>query len=199
MTQSTAMLASPVVPDVSAVLAASTSPTKPTTPKIELRLATYPADTAPLLALIREYMAWLNVDLCGRGLEKELPQFEALFTPPSGLFVLAFVDDALAGCAGLLVRQGHTAEVKRVYVRPAHRGLGLGEALVRRLMALAPTLNVNHLILDAVAPTTHAQTLYRRIGFAETPPYYANPAPDTRFFELHLPHLTPPKALPCSS
>ena len=196
MTRSTVMLASPVVTDGSAVLATSTSPT---TPKIELRLASYPADTTPLLALIREYMAWLNVDLCGRGLEKELPQFETLFTPPSGLFVLAFVDGALAGCAGLLVRQGHTAEVKRVYVRPAHRGLGLGEALVRRLMALAPTLNVNHLILDAVAPTTHAQLMYQRMGFAETPPYYANPAPDTRFFELHLPHLTPPKALPCSS
>lgn len=178
------MLASPDVPDVSAVPAGSTSPT---TPNIELRLASYPADTTPLLALIREYMAWLNVDLCGRGLEKELPQFEALFSPPSGLFVLAHVGADLVGCAGLLVHHGHTAEVKRVYVRPAHRGLGLGEALVQRLMALAPKLNVNHLILDAVAPTTHAQTLYRRMGFAETPPYYANPAPDTRFFELHLP------------
>ena len=193
------MLASPVVPDVSAVLAASTSPTKPTTPKIELRLATYPADTAPLLALIREYMAWLNVDLCGRGLEKELPQFEALFTPPSGLFVLAHVGAELAGCAGLLVHHGRTAELKRVYVRPVHRGLNLGERLVRDVMELAPTLNVNHLILDAVAPTTHAQMLYQRMGFTETPPYYGNPAPDTRFFELHLPHLTPPKALPCSS
>lgn len=185
MTRSTAIGASPVAPDVSAVAAASTSPT---TPNIELRLASYPADTAPLLTLIRAYLAWLNVDLCGRGLEKELPQFESLFIPPSGLFVLAFVGDELAGCAGLLVYHGRTAELKRVYVRPAHRGLNLGEALVRRLMALAPTLNVNHLILDAVSPTTHAQTLYRRMGFTETPPYYANPEPDTRFFEFHLPH-----------
>jgi hypothetical protein len=90
MTHSTA-IASPVVLDVSAVLAASTSSTTPPTLSC---LASYPADTAPLLALIREYMAWLNVDLCGRGLEKELPQFETLFTPPSGLFVLAHVDDA---------------------------------------------------------------------------------------------------------
>lgn len=180
MTRSTAMSATP---DVSNVLAASTASTTPT---VDLRLAGYPTDTTPLLALIREYMAWLNVDLCGRGLEKELPQFETLFTPPSGLFVLAFVDDVLAGCAGLLALHGRTAEVKRVYVRPAHRGLGLGEALVRRLMALAHTLNVNHLILDAVAPTTHAQLLYRRMGFTETPPYYAHPAPDTRFFEFHL-------------
>ena len=163
-----------------------------------LRLARFPNDTAPLLALIREYLAWLAVDLCGRGLDKELPQFETLFTPPSGLFVLAHVGDELAGCAGLLVHHSHTAEVKRVYVRPAHQGLGLGEALLQRLMALAPTLNANHLILDAVAPTTHAQALYRRMGFAETPPYYANPVPDTRFFELHL-TPSPETAPPCLS
>ena len=163
-----------------------------------LRLATFPADTEPLLALIREYMAWLNVDLCGRGLDKELPHFEALFTPPSGLFVLAHVDGALAGCAGLLVHHGRTAELKRVYVRPAHRGLNLGERLVRDVMARAPALNVNHLILDAVAPTTHAQALYRRMGFTETPPYYPHPAPDTRFFEYHLPNPHT-EAPPCSS
>jgi carbonic anhydrase len=154
---------------------------------VTLRLAQYPADTEPLLELIREYMDWLAVDFCARKLDTELTQFEALFTPPSGLFVLAHVDGALAGCAGLLVLHGHTAEVKRVYVRPAYRGLNLGETMVRRLMELAPTLGVNHLILDAVAPTTRAQGLYRRMGFTETPPYYANPEPGTRFFEYHLP------------
>jgi carbonic anhydrase len=154
---------------------------------VTLRLAEYPDDTEPLLLLIREYMDWLDVGSCARKLDTELIQFEALFTPPSGLFVLAHVGDQLAGCAGLLVHGGATAEVKRVYVRPAHRGLNLGETLVRRLMALAPTLDVNHLILDAVAPTTHAQGLYRRMGFTETPPYYANPEPGTRFFEYHLP------------
>lgn len=179
----------PVVPGASAV---------PAGPVAWLRQATFPADTAPLLALIREYLTWLNVDLCGRGLEKELPQFETLFTPPSGLFVLAHVGNELAGCAGLLVHHGQTAEVKRVYVRPDHRGLNLGEALVQRLMALAPSLNVNHLILDAVAPTTHAQALYRRMGFTETPPYYANPEPGTRFFERHL-SPNPEMAQPCSS
>jgi len=177
----------------------------PPSPTTTLRLAQYPADTAPLLALIREYMAWLNVDLCGRGLEKELPHFETLFSPPTGLFVLAHVDGELAGCAGLLMRHGQTAEqtaeLKRVYVRPAHRGLGLGEAMVQRLMALAPTLGAHHLILDAVAPTTHAQALYRRMGFTETPPYYDNPAPGTRFFEFHLPPAPQPpqpEAPPCT-
>jgi ribosomal protein S18 acetylase RimI-like enzyme len=86
-------------------------------------------------------------------------------------------------------------------VRQPHRGLNLGERLVRDVMARAHTLNVNHLILDAVAPTTHAQALYRRMGFTETPPYYDHPAPDTRFFEYHLPPTPPPppKAPPCSS
>lgn len=156
-----------------------------------LRLARFPADTEPLLALVREYVAWLDMDLGGRGLDKELPQFDALFTPPSGLFVLAHVHTELAGCAGLLVHRGcpqtlGTAEVKRLYVRPAHRGLNLGEHLMRDVMRLAPTLGVNHLLLDAVAPTTHAQALYRRMGFTETPPFYDCPAPGTRFFEFPL-------------
>lgn len=182
-----------------AVPEAPATPGAPARPVASLRQATFPADTAPLVALIREYLAWLNVDLCGRGLEKELPQFETLFTPPSGLFVLAHVGGELAGCAGLLVHHGRTAELKRVYVRPAHRGLGLGETLVQQLMSLAPALHVDHLILDAVAPTTHAQALYRRMGFTETQPYYANPAPDTRFFEFHLPSPQPQaKASACS-
>lgn len=187
----------PGEPDVPAAPALAGVSALPAGPVTLLRQATFPADTEPLLTLIREYMAWLAVDLCGRGLDKELPQFETLFTPPSGLFVLAHVDGQLAGCAGLLVHHGHTAEVKRVYVRPAHRGLNLGERLVREVMALAPKLAVNHLILDAVTPTTHAQALYRRMGFTETPPYYANPAPDTRFFEFHLP-TGPGDTPPCS-
>lgn len=154
---------------------------------ITLHQATYPADTPALLALIGEYLAWLNVPSCGHKAQHELGQLAALFTPPAGLFLMAHVDDELAGCAGLLVHAGATAELKRVYVRPAHRGLGLGEQLVRQLMALAPSLGAQHLILDAVPATTHAQGLYRRLGFTETAPYYPDPEPGTRFFELHLP------------
>lgn len=199
--------ATPVVRDVSAEVTATTVPEAsavpgaPAGPGILLRLATFPADTAPLLALIREYLAWLAMDLSKRGLDDELARFETLFTPPSGLFVLAHVDGQLAGCAGLLMHSAHTAEVKRVFVRPAYRGLNLGERLVRDVMARAPTLGARQLILDAVAPTVHAQALYRRMGFTETPPYYAAPEPGTRFFEFHLtsPQQPPTKATPCSS
>ncbi|MBA4257118.1 MAG: GNAT family N-acetyltransferase [Polaromonas sp.] len=162
-----------------------------TGPAIRLRQASFPEDTAPLLALIREYLDWLNVDACARRADRELAELETLFTPPSGLFLMAHVDGALAGCAGLLRHTGTTAELKRVYVRPAHRGLGLGEQLVRQLMALAPTLGANRLILDAVPPTLFAQGLYRRLGFTETPPYYPDPAEGTRFFEFHLPKDAP--------
>ncbi len=160
-----------------------------------LRQANFPADTTALLAIIREYLDWLNVDACARKADRELAELETLFSPPSGLFLMAEVDGALAGCAGLLRHTGTTAELKRVYVRPVHRGLSLGETLVRQLMALAPMLGADRLILDAVPPTAFAQGLYRRLGFTETPPYYADPAPGTRFFELHLPTQEPPCSL----
>jgi carbonic anhydrase len=169
-----------------------------TSSAVTLRVAHFPQDTAPLLALIREYLDWLNVDACARKADRELAELETLFSPPSGLFLMAHVDGALAGCAGLLKHPGPTAEVKRVYVRPAHRGLALGEQLVKQLMVMAPTLGAHRLILDAVPPTLFAQGLYRRLGFTETPPYYDDPEPGTRFFELHL--STPiAKATPCLS
>lgn len=179
----------------------------PPTPLVTLHQATYPGDTSALLDLVGEYLTWLNVASCSHQARQELGQLEALFTPPAGLFVLAHVDGALAGCAGLLKHAGATAELKRVYVRPAHRGLAVGERLVRRLMALAPSLGAQHLILDAVPATTHAQGLYRRLGFTETAPYCAIPEPGTRFFELHLPppqghalpHTTPTGAPPITA
>ena len=75
----------------------------------------------------------------------------------------------IAGCVGPLRHTASTAEVKRLYVRPAFRGLQLG---------------YKRLILDAAPQTTVAQQLYRTIGFQEIAPYYANPVPGTKFFAL---------------
>lgn len=148
--------------------------------------ASLPADSERLMAVIGEYITWLNMDLSYRGFTQEMENFNALFTRPNGFFLMAKIGQETAGCVGLLRHTASTAEVKRLFVRPAFRGLHLGETLVSALVQRAKELGFERLILDAVPQTTVAQSLYRTLGFQEVEPYYANPVPGTKFFALAL-------------
>jgi carbonic anhydrase len=156
------------------------------TPTPIVREAVFPADTCGLVAMIREYVRWLDRDLSYRGFDKEMDAFEHVYTPPSGMFFVADASGTLAGCAGLLRHTAETAEIKRLYVREAFRGLSLGETLVTSVIRKAKTLGFSTLVLDAVPQTRFAQRIYERLGFVETVPYYENPVDGTRFLALKL-------------
>ncbi|PCE30782.1 GNAT family N-acetyltransferase [Burkholderia ubonensis] len=151
-----------------------------------IREAAFPADTVALVAVIREYVRWLDMDLSYRGFDAEMDAFERIYTLPSGMFFVAEADGEIAGCAGLLRRSNESAELKRLYVREAWRGLSLGEKLVMSASRRAKTLGFSTLVLDAVPQTRFAQHLYERLGFAETAPFYENPVEGTRFMALAL-------------
>lgn len=151
-----------------------------------LREAAFPADSQGLKAVIREYVAWLDMDLSYRGFEQEMADFDGIFTQPAGMFFIAEAGTAVAGCAGLLRHSDDVAEVKRLYVRPPFRGHGLGAQLVGSITAKARSLGFKTLILDAVPQTVVAQQLYVSLGFVEIAPYYDNPVPGTKFFALSL-------------
>lgn len=163
-----------------------TSGSEATRAALPIRHAQFPADTAALVAVIREYVDWLGIDLSYRGFEDEMASFEATYTPPSGLFCVAMDGGEIAGCAGLLRHTDETAELKRVFVREPWRGLALGEKLVRSVIDTARASGYAQLILDSVPQTWFAQRLYVRLGFVETAPYYDNPLEGTRFFALAL-------------
>jgi carbonic anhydrase len=166
----------------------STTATTLTRPQVlpEIREAVYPGDTAPLVEIVREYVRWLDMDLSYRGFEEEMQSFEQTYTLPSGMFLIAETTAEIAGCVGLLRHSDEVAEVKRLYVRSAYRGLALGETLMHALIDKAKSLGYAKLVLDSVPQTAFAQRLYERLGFTETSPYYANPVPGTRFLELVL-------------
>lgn len=157
---------------------------KMTTPII--REAVFPADTTPLVALIREYVRWLDMDLSYRGFDEEMAAFAQVYSLPSGMFFVAEAGGEIEGCAGLLRHSDDTAEVKRLYVREAYRGLSLGEKLITSVIAKARLLGFSQLVLDSVPQTRFAQQLYERMGFAEIPPYYEHPIDGTRFLGLKL-------------
>lgn len=149
--------------------------------------ASFPEDSESLKSIISEYIVWLDMDLSYRGFDQEMAKFDQLFTLPNGLFLMARSNDTVAGCVGLLRHSMDTAEVKRLYVRPKFRGQQLGQRLIQKLIKTAQGLNFKRLILDAVPQTIVAQQLYQSIGFQQTEPYYANPVPGTKFYELVLP------------
>ncbi|MGF6480014.1 putative acetyltransferase [Paraburkholderia sp. JPY419] len=156
------------------------------TPLPIVREAVFPADTRKLVAVIREYVQWLDLDLSYRGFDAEMDAFEAIYTLPSGMFFVADAGGELAGCAGLLRHSAGTAEIKRLFVRDAFRGMRLGETLVTSVIGKAKSLGFSKLVLDSVPKTAFAQRIYERLGFVEIAPYYANPVEGTRFLALEL-------------
>ncbi len=91
--------------------------------------------------------------------------------PPEGVFYLLHQQGQLAGMGGLRRLDAGVAEIKRLYLRPAFRGQGAGDALVARLLQDAAAFGYQRLCLDS-APFMHAaHRLYRRHGFSDCPPY----------------------------
>lgn len=133
--------------------------------------------------LVQEYAGSLKVDLCFQNFSEELENFETHYGPPDGCFL---VDEQGRGCAGLRKLAEGVAEMKRLYVVPAARGRGVGEALARRIVEEARERGYRRLVLDTLPDMKAAQSLYRSLGFREIPSYRPNPVPGALFFELEL-------------
>ncbi|TMB04667.1 MAG: GNAT family N-acetyltransferase [Deltaproteobacteria bacterium] len=110
-----------------------------------------------------------------------------MYAPPRGRLLLAMEGDAPAGCVGLHEWDAQIAEMKRLYVRPAFRGRGLGRILTDAALADARALGYRSIRLDTIPTLMQpAIALYRELGFREIPPYRDNPIPGALYLELHL-------------
>ena len=142
--------------------------------------------TAAVRELLLEYQAALGIDLCFQGFAEELSRLPGEYAAPDGRLYVAWVDDQAAGCVALRPLGAGTAELKRLYVRPMHRGRGLGRRLTLQAIEDARSLGHTRMVLDTL-PTMHeAERLYLALGFLQVEPYTANPIPGARFLGLIL-------------
>jgi len=154
-------------------------------------VAVVDAESAPRLetakALILEYAEWLGIDLHFQGFAEELAGLPGKFARPHGRLFLAEMGGRAAAVAALRRLEPGVCEMKRLYVRPDFRGLGLGAALVDRLIGEARAIGYRTMRLDTFPDRMGAALgIYRARGFREIPAYYDNPFPGAAYLELAL-------------
>ena len=143
-------------------------------------------DLATVRGLFQEYAASLDFDLCFQGFQEELAGLPGDYAPPAGRILLAQVENDTAGCVALRPIGADACEMKRLYVRPALRGLGAGRMLVERIIREAGAAGYRRMRLDTLASMTAARRLYQQLGFREIAPYRTNPVQGAAFLELEL-------------
>jgi ribosomal protein S18 acetylase RimI-like enzyme len=153
---------------------------------VEIRQARIPHEVPAVRDLIREYANRLGIDLCFQSFEEELAGLPGAYAPPSGRLLVVNARTELAGCVACRPHAPGVCEMKRLYVRPAFRGLGLGRRLIDRLAAEAISIGYQAMVLDTLPVMAEAIGLYRSAGFIEIEPYTFNPVPGALYFRKPL-------------
>lgn len=137
--------------------------------------------------LFEAYAASLAIDLGYQDFAAELDGLPGRYAPPQGALLLARNEGGEAiGCIALRSIEGGVCEMKRLYVDPRGRGLGLGAALVDAIIARARDIGYMEMRLDTLPEMTAAISLYRAAGFDPIPAYYDTPVAGTVFLACRL-------------
>jgi GNAT superfamily N-acetyltransferase len=136
--------------------------------------------------LFEEYAASLEVDLAFQDFERELRELPGEYAPPAGRILLALEADEAAGCVALRPYEPDVCEMKRLYVRPAFQGTGLGRRLAEGIVDAGREAGYRLMRLDTLPTMEAARSLYGSLGFDEIEAYRHNPVHGTTYFQLRL-------------
>jgi putative acetyltransferase len=140
--------------------------------------------------IFTEYARSLAVDLCFQGFDQELAQLPGEYAPPRGALLLAKVEGVVAGCCALRPLDAadypNASEMKRLYVRKAFRGFGLGRQLAEAILDQARLAGYSCVLLDTLDDMEAARALYEELGFEEVPPYYHNPHAGAHYLKVDI-------------
>jgi putative acetyltransferase len=160
------------------------------THEIELFIPASAEDLQSVRDIFREYAGTLSVDLDFQNFHQELADLPGDYAPPRGALLLARVDGTLAGCCALRPMDSsdypNAAEMKRLFVRKAFRGFGLGRQLTEAILDEARRAGYSTVLLDTLDEMEAARALYEELGFVEIPPYYHNPHAGAHYLKAEL-------------
>ena len=150
---------------------------------------------AQFLALLREYAETssntdsLMTGTIGRDLSGALERYQL----PVGAVVLALVGDQVVAGGALSPVTDHPGdgELKRMYVRPSHRGKGLGRRIAARLIERAYDLGYQRVVLSTYVSSLDARNLYQTLGFRAIAPFKKTPLQDLMFMGMELKKVSP--------
>lgn len=125
--------------------------------------------------LFKEYAMSLPITLDFQHFEEELTIVDEMYNLPQGALLLIMNNDVAIGCAGIRLLEKDICELKRMYIQPAYRKLGLSKKLMQLLLTKAIELGYHSMKLDTLKEMTPAIQLYKQFGFEEIPAYYHNP------------------------
>jgi GNAT superfamily N-acetyltransferase len=146
------------------------------------------ADLAAVVQLFKAYAASIGIDLGYQDFDTELAALPGKYATPDGELLLARDrDGAPLGCVGLrAIEPGGCCEMKRLYVAPDARGLGLGKALIVAIIREAERIGYREMRLDTLPTMAEAISLYEQAGFRPIEAYYQTPIAGTLFFARPL-------------
>lgn len=140
--------------------------------------------------LLLEYAQSLGVDLCFQDFNSELALLPGAYAAPRGALVLALIGNELAGCCALraidTTDYANACEMKRLFVRPAFRGTGVGRLLAETIVEKGRVMGYDTILLDTLSDMEAARALYEDLGFEEIPPYYFNPIAGAHYLKADL-------------
>ncbi|MBR1385171.1 MAG: GNAT family N-acetyltransferase [Ruminococcus sp.] len=141
---------------------------------------------AQVKELIIEYTNSLGRDLSFQNLDSELKNIAEKYTAPNGEILVAVENGNVYGMVCYHKHSNDRCEMKRLYVRPAARGMHIGEKLVEEIIKRAKAAGYIEMVLDTIEPLKKAISLYEKMGFERCEPYYNNPMDDVIYMKKYL-------------
>jgi ribosomal protein S18 acetylase RimI-like enzyme len=160
------------------------------TPSIQFVTPQTSVEWALTRELFLEYARSLAIDLCFQDFDAELSGLPGDYAAPRGALLLALVDGQAAGCCALRaldnVDYPNASEMKRLYVRKAFRGSGLGRQLAEAILDAARSAGYGCVLLDTLDDMEAARALYQDLGFEDIPPYYHSPIVGAHYLKVDI-------------